>query len=400
MPKHFTVTRLAYWALIIQIVFSGYTHYTFTIHNLELDIVARAVTQILILITVFIPVIYSRISIAGSSVLFLLFTCYISIVSFFRNDIEAIGGVTRMLIYYLAFVSGPILLRSSKSRESLAKLLFIFLIGIILIDIVFSRSIFINSIWRSLGNIGSPIGYACFSSVLALLAWCYSKSLTKLLIAETIIFYAMLSTGTRSVTFLCVFLLAILYIFSRVELQRKLIRGSIGVLLFIVVSLIFLFYTDAGQRLYDTVVVMQGGDPSTKFRFFILNNVINNFSAADYLFGLGINGFPIWFYQITGYKDIAPHTELLWLLVEPGFIGTILYLGFIITSSYALKSNLRNNVINRKEWLLGLALLGSQQVLFQFANPLYFFQVMVIVYIVLGSLVFSRKNTQEKCGNE
>lgn len=385
--KYITIKNLLHFILFVQIIIGGYFHYSVENNLLVLDIQARAATQILIALTLLaIVFVYGRFRNDNIVYFLALWLIYPSLVSLLRFPDEAFGAILRLVCYWLAFISGPYLLNNYDSRKTLFVLLLLSLLLFIIIDYAAGRTIFINNIDRALGNIGSPIGFAAFCAIVGLLAFSYTRSIVGFVIAESIVFIGLLSTGTRSVTVLILIMLFGMFVMKRAELLRKIMRILVGFFIVFSSLILMIFFTDTGGRIYETLLADKSSDHSTGFRFYIFNIVKEHFRLSDYLFGLGINGFPSWFEHKTGISGIAPHSEVLWLLVELGIIGSLFYFLFLIYAIIILRKKYAKNIIRREEWLLALSLLFAQQFIFQFANPMYFYQVMIIIFMYLGSL--------------
>lgn len=255
-------------------------------------------------------------------------------------------------------------------------------------DQLAGRVIFQNGAYRHSGNIGSPIGFATTLAVLLiglLYFWMRSKRVI-FLVLSIVASACILATATRSISLLSAFLIWIA-LFLQKSTSRKIILILItpAVVIFIVSMLSY----DVG--LYDRIngTLSYGElDNSSEFRFLILNTYFSNIKFSEIVRGLGLGSFPVWFYQQTNIKGVAPHFEWLWLISEFGVLIFALYF-FVVIKMVVFVAKKHADA---SSLFLGLCMLTSHQLVFQFSNPFYFYQAYIPFALIFGLFLAELKN--------
>ena len=77
----------------------------------------------------------------------------------------------------------------------------------------------------------------------------------------------------------------------------------------------------------------------------------------DLLFGAGLNAFPGIYGSVTGKYGVAPHNDLLLLIIDFGYIGTlIILLSLIYILIKSNKNKYKNQLIVFVLWAFGLSI--------------------------------------------
>ena len=260
-------------------------------------------------------------------------------------------------------------------------------VGQSLIDIAAARALAMNGAIRLPGSVGSPPGYASIC-MLFLLANLYLLMKTKArlhLALGALLLVCSFLTGTRAIAVLCLLVFVMAFIFYHRSIYMR-----VGILLVMAGLAPFLVQwvlndTDIGSRI-ALAVQDQANDTSTNFRVMILNTYFSRISASELVFGLGIGGFPTWFAAQTGILDVGPHFEFLWALAELGVIGTAIYVVVLCATAWGTLRRRRRSLSRVDAWFI-LLLLFAQQLIFQFTNPLYFYQLCVPLLFLLGGML-------------
>lgn len=262
------------------------------------------------------------------------------------------------------------------------------------VDLAAGRALTMNGAVRLPGSVGSPPGYASICMVF-LIANLYLLmktrgnlylSLSGLLVACSFL------TGTRAIAVLCLACFIAAFVFYHRSIYVR------ATFLFLVAALTpFLIQwvsadTEIGSRI-AIAVQDQANDTSTNFRVMILTTYFSKISASELIFGLGIGGFPGWFQAQTSIQDVGPHFEFLWALSELGLVGAAIYLLALFTGAWrVLFGHLR--AVGRLDCAFTLILIFSQQIIFQFTNPLYFYQLCVPLLFFLGGMLGAAAQTK------
>lgn len=239
-----------------------------------------------------------------------------------------------------------------------------------------------NGAFRHAASIGSPVGLATAMSVLtALLVVLWIKEKKKLYLIGVILgLLCTFSTATRSISVLITLYVLGCFWFVSSGWQRFVLiaMGAIGIYVFLSMNL-----EDSGivSRLDEAIALSKAGeiDQSSLFRVLIFDTYTNDIELRDFLFGLGLGGFPNWFFSRTLIDGVAPHFEWLWMVSEFGVLVFFLYL---VLLAYALYRLIRAKPLHI--FLFLAFCITAHQTIFQFANPMYFYQAYMIFALMVG----------------
>jgi O-antigen ligase len=365
--------------IALYIVMSGYAYTSIGTNTLTVNNEGRAVSLVLLMLLSLGALVglQSTVRIPKIAFLYFLPVAYMSGIALVNlQPYEYIPSVIRWISYValgLYFYNVPNPERSFR--------LFISVMGVSLVlqgmvDMIYSRGMFINNAFRVGGGVGSPIGFAGSLFVTGFSAfyfWTQTKNVFYLVLsmlsAIVIVF-----TGTRSIFVAYAFILPMFYFLQARGGLRKAAAFILGASLLAALSWYVLFETELGARLAFKTLDQ---DSSAGFRIFLLTTVLAEYEGLQAVFGVGIGGFPGWFSSLTGLDGVAPHFEFVWVMVEGGLVGSALYvicLFLVILNLLVLRY--RGRVLAPQFWFL-LILALSPQFVFQFTNPNYFYQVMV-----------------------
>lgn len=366
--------------LAIYVAFSGYAYFSPQGTVLVINYTNRAIVLIFLLGLAFILTALEKSKISFTAVIVFLPYFYMAFVSMIRMDgFYLFSALSRWMAYFLVFVYF-----SSRDIKLEKLVLFVNTIGISFLvqtgaDYYLDRGLSINSAVRIGGGTGSPIGFAFALSVVGLANLYFFRllHLNRYIIASLTLGGIIILTSTRSIFVAYFGIWGIYYILtskspSRLVINSAITAAVIGGLFYYIIT-----FTDLGGR-----ILLQGSeDSSAMFRFYLLEVVWREF---DYLiFGTGLGGFPSWFYGKTFIDGVAPHFEFVFIFVEGGIVGSIIYLMSIIyLAVYSLRLDLSFRCYNTV--LISIILIFSQQLAFQLANPTYFYQGMVPLVAILG----------------
>lgn len=263
-----------------------------------------------------------------------------------------------------------------------------------LIDLATLRALAMNGAIRFPGSVGSPPGYASIC-MLFLLANAYLLMITRArlhLVLSALLLVCSFLTGTRAIAVLCLLIFAVAFTFHHrsIYVRAGIFIAGMGLAPFLVQWM--WTGTDIGSRI-ALAVQDQANDTSANFRMMILQTYFSRITASELIFGLGIGGFPNWFASQTGIVDVGPHFEFLWALAELGVIGTSIYIAVLCTSAWRVL-RLRRTLLSHIDVGFILLLLFAQQLIFQFTNPLYFYQLCVPLLFLLGGMFGGMRTRQ------
>lgn len=274
----------------------------------------------------------------------------------------------------------------------------------IMYDLYSFRMVNANGAYRMFGSVCSFTGFASALFVVQIwLLYLYLKRNNLFYFSLSVVCYiGVVFSGTRAVAILglaCYFLYYAAVDYQRLKSARRL---ALSISLLLVSLFALLSYTSIGGRskmistdnvaVTATQALMQGGDSSVGFRSYLVSVVLENMDALDYVFGVGLGGFAGWFSEHTGRQGVAPHMEVVWLVVEGGVVGSALYIFAFLYVAYHVFREKQFLKSDFEICLVGLLLFFSQQTLFQFANPTYFYQVMIPIYAALGIMLRGTTN--------
>lgn len=259
-------------------------------------------------------------------------------------------------------------------------------------EILSGKVNFVNGAFRVHGNFKSHLGFALMLFVtlnyLLNVEILGSKSFNKK-IGYILVFlfglYMMNASHSRMLTASIFIVNLLAFVFFSDNFKRKISMFFVSVIL-IVGAYYLVLSTDLFPRIREGLVTDQI-DPSTLYRIFIITETFNAMTTLDYLIGIGLGGFNMFFYNATGEIGVAAHNDYLLWLVEGGVLILLLYLifqsKFIFNINYYRKKLKGNNEIKRLAFATFVLFVGVE--IFGFLlNPHYFYQVELFMMIVFG----------------
>ncbi|AQG99885.1 hypothetical protein A9R05_14480 [Burkholderia sp. KK1] len=259
-----------------------------------------------------------------------------------------------------------------------------------LFDLVAGRELAMNGALRFPGSLGSPPGYAsvCMIVLLANIHFLMrTRSPLHLLLSVVLVVCSFL-TGTRAIAVAGLLALSFALVFYHRSAYLRVILLIVACSIAPFAIAWVLNNTELGSRV-TLSFTDQGNDTSTNFRLMILATYFSSISTSQFIFGLGLGGFPTWFEAQTGIQDVGPHFEFLWALSELGVVGSVVYVLALIGGAKSVLSGRRQ--ATKVEKISALILIFSQQLIFQFTNPLYFYQLCIPTLFMLGGLLGSER---------
>jgi O-antigen ligase len=144
---------------------------------------------------------------------------------------------------------------------------------------------------------------------------------------------------------------------------------------------------------FETVIRsrLQTGDRATSAHFGVYD-FIPDVLASNPLFGLGLNGFSVYYEFVTGKTNWGPHSFYVALLVETGLVGTVLFGLFLRYLFVKLRAGRRLPSVRVQPlaWGLTAALAGTMAAnLFYLTMQFYYFYVFAAFALALPG-VFAR----------
>jgi len=351
---------------------------------LETNFTNRAITLILFfLISLFLLFKIKRIHKSSALLMFFLFVFYAIVLDLLKISSESISVILRWVSYLFIFCFFSSFTKAQEYLKFIV-LLTCFILSICTLVLFFSGwYLDINGGHRATSVFGSPIGLASFLYVSSLVIhFFYLTNKLKLswnLLFQILIFLSILLTVTRLITIFFIFSYLIIALSS---IKLKFTHLIITLIVFVVLSYTLFFVlteTAVGSRLDSLLSNDISSDSSTLFRIYILNNVFESITGFELLFGIGLGLFPIWFESFTGVSNVAPHFEILWLIVEMGLFGTIIFLLFY----YCLFKKIMMFKTSKIKCTL-LFICFAQIFALQLSNPAYFYQIMFFIVAVQG----------------
>ncbi|SFL82633.1 hypothetical protein SAMN05421830_10742 [Desulfomicrobium norvegicum] len=315
--KKFSLERTFVILLGSYIGLSGYTYTSLNYYHLEQNDSTRSLITISLICIVLCRLIFLRSIIIPKKTLIIATPfIYMGIVGIMRSDgLEFAGAISRWLFYLLAmsYFAQPV---ARQHFPTLVVTLSFFFIVAGFGDLILERSLHINQAARIGGSVGSPIGFASAVYCCSIsLAWIWIAKRQKLFMIAALTLCALnFATGTRSVAAGNLFALFAMWWMSTRDIGWKIVVCIVICVATAIFFDIFLGSTDVGRRIQ--LLLDYGSDSSFLNRDFILNIVGDRLTATDLILGVGGGRFPVWFYDNTGILNMAPHFEIIWLLVE------------------------------------------------------------------------------------
>ncbi|XEG71208.1 hypothetical protein QA447_24840 [Pseudomonas sp. abacavir_1] len=382
--------------LVLFCTLSGYFYVSTGSDTVEANKSARGfIVFASLLLTLFMYLVYSRRGkISKLPFIIIILSLYGTLSSIIHGrPLEPISYLVRLISFAILIqISYEQSIKNSARWQNLISTYLTLSLTIYILEIVYdqltSRVLYLNGAFRHAGSIGSAIGFATTLAIIALghlSLWLKNRS-TLYLSLSVAGLIAIFCTATRSIAVLSILFFWAAFLIRYRSGKRLLILLAFPALLVLAVSLL---PSDTGisERIISTTQSNEL-DNSSEFRILILKTYVNNISLPDLLFGLGLGSFPTWFEAKTGVANVAPHFEWLWVCAELGAITLTIYLLTIIKliTSLFMKEKTSSHLK-----FLGLTVLASHQIIFQLANPMYFYQAYTTFALLMGWYLGQRK---------
>lgn len=317
-------------------------------------------------------------------VIFIFLILYGIILGFVYEYFQSGAEVIRLILYLNVYL---ILFNTNIKLKFVHICQIISAIGVVMY--VFGYGQELNSSFRVTGNTASVMGYASlvYTSYLIMLILVRKKTDYQKLKLSILPLFAVVASGSRSILFIQILTFVIAYFHdSNINMERYIFKTIKSTLILIVLLTVIYFTTNIFYRfeiLLDGSMVI---DTSTSFRIMLVQTVFDHINEF-LITGIGLGSFPMWFEAKTGIADVAPHSEFIWLFVEYGIVGTLIYSTFLY---FAYKYSSQKNI-------LVIIFVLLQLIPLHFANSFYFYQVGMLQFSFLGYL---HKNNVERLFNE
>lgn len=308
---------------------------------------------------------------------------YMLAISVMRNAPDAwVPATIRWATYLMVFLIAFSLRDSERLLFRVVAISTVIYLAQILSDMATGRMIFLNSMYRAYGAVGSPIGLA--STLYVLLLFWHSRIIaTRGALVPTLISLAVVAgiffTGTRSTFALASVATALALVLSR----RSVVTRATYIVMIAAISIVGIAYLLIDSPLMQRILRATtdvDADASTSFRLWMLQVIRFNADPLDIVMGVGLGGFPDWFEAATGVPNVGPHYEIVWLIMEGGVAGTLIY-GFALVQ--VLRLALRSKVPLAARYLCAMAV-SAQMTGLQFGNPTYFYQTMMPLALLIA----------------
>lgn len=179
------------------------------------------------------------------------------------------------------------------------------------------------------------------------------------------------------------------YIFTSGNIKRVLSSGFVF-LIFSVVAYYLVMFTQLFPRIREMLMVNRV-DHSTLYRIFIIKSSTDAMSTLDYLIGIGMGGFNMFFYRATGEDEVAAHNDYLLWLVEGGALMLLFYLIFQYKVVMEIIRKAKKAIQRSKSaYRLGVSsfvLFVGIEIFGFLLNPHYFYQSENIIFFVMGAFL-------------
>lgn len=353
---------------------------------LELDPVARAVALIVGLIGSLLLVLTVKPRLHRAVIILAFFIIYGGMVGVVIGGLtNTASSVIRFCTYLLVFVFAYSVPRPLEATYRIVGIMGCVYVGSALFDLLVGRNLQINQAHRIMGTVGSPIGFAgalYVTMVGALFLWAVGRRRSFLLLGIACV-TAIFATGTRSVSVGALFVIVLWSFLALRSLSGRIVYAVMFCIVGVIAFPILLPKLEVVHRLL-AIINGESLDPSSSFRFYILKTVWNRIEGWEIIYGVGLGGFSPWFQKVTGIDGVGPHWEFLWLLMEGGVIGIVLYMLAIITILCTLVVH-RSLILPCKHLVMfGLLSVSAQMTVLHFANPLWFPQIMIPLFFYMG----------------
>ena len=266
----------------------------------------------------------------------------------------------------------------------------------IFIGLVSDQYIFLNGQDRFMGSSHSPAALSMQLAVaITLIAISFKQGLNlradsrRMLLSNLFLIgcfflflYALIETGSRQPLLgVMVVLLIVLY-----RDYRKFLFFTLPILLIVLISFIDVNPILDGRivssilKILDTSALDEIRDVSimSRVNYFIVG--VTYIFDNDLMFGAGLNAFPGIYGSVTGKYGVAPHNDLLLLIVDFGYIGALI---IVLPLIYAVVKSIKNKHIAQLIvfvlWAVGLSL----------NNVVYYYPILTSLIVLF---YFNRNN--------
>jgi hypothetical protein len=332
---------------------------------------------------------------------FIFVWCFI--VSLIRNSpVEWIPSFFRFFSYILMFINVYLLTQKGFLGINFVTTVCVLMLMITsifgLFTVMSGNMTFVNGGYRSSGNFESYLGFGLmlFVTINYLLNVELLSSRQSLFSMRGVFmwllfffgFWMLQTSQSRMLTFSLIFNFGALFYLDKgiKKKSRLLVLSLVG----LYISYWFVMNTEIAPRLQSTFTETSSGgtiDMSTLYRIFIHYETVTHMTWIDYIIGIGMGGFNIFFFKATGELGVAAHDDYLLFLAEGGIITLFLYLVFQFRVIRLIKHYYRANLSNPILKHLGRAcivIFFSIFVVGVLLNAYYFYQVVFFITLMLG----------------
>lgn len=300
---------------------------------------------------------------------------------------------TYFLTFYLTYIF-------SQNNQISTKFILILITTYLIIGIIFgfiemaSGNVrFVNGAYRVSGHFNHHhLGYALYMYI-PLVYYIFNIIFEKNLgnkflytILFTVGFYFFLESHSRALLLLLFSTSIGLYIVFATYGIKKMLMILLATFIFL--SLFFLvMYSDFFPRI-QALFTSGIADSSTMYRFYIIEETLKNMDLGNYLVGVGLGGFNMFFESATGDANVAAHNDYLLFFAEGGILGIVLY---VIFQLYVITILVHKIYIIRlinyemlKIGLTALTLFLSLEIFGFLLNVHYFYQSEILLTVIIG----------------
>lgn len=179
------------------------------------------------------------------------------------------------------------------------------------------------------------------------------------------------------------------YILTTGNIKRVLYSGFVF-LVFMAIAYYLVMFTELFPRIREMLMVKRV-DHSTLYRIFIIKSSTDAMSFLDYLVGIGMGGFNMFFYRATGEDEVAAHNDYLLWLVEGGAAMLLFYIIFQYkVVREVIRKSKRAILKSPTAYRLGVVsfvLFVGIEIFGFLLNPHYFYQSENVIFFVMGAFL-------------
>lgn len=308
------------------------------------------------------------------AILWFLPYLYMSLIALFRGQlVDSSAEMARYTILFFSFYAG-----ASIGKIRLMQPLFFVAFLIVNIGIVLyffgSGFVNLNSAQRATGALASPMGFAMFASIVAIGLCVIQKRMSPIIFLLVFgCLVALVLTAARSI-------LVLTLIFITIILFARKIKKTTQIA--VVFTLSILIYVSYQLGFLDRFGLSGLSDSSSTFRSTIFSVVTSETDLGVVIFGVGLGGFSEWFLDRTAISGVAPHAEIFKYIIEAGYLGSALKLACSMIAFHSIIKNTKGTPYSISVICI---LFFSFDVIYQFANPGYFYFSGAILLALLGA---------------